>query len=404
VDPRRRARVNMAGKPKVIVFCDHLLYPSETFIQTQAGALLKYEAVFAGSRRVPGLELPQEKVYLVNRGGPFARFHEIRFKIWGSAPALAKQLEALRPILLHAHHGPNGLRVLPLASRLKVPLITTFHGSDITITDLRDYKTYLGYRYYMAKRGKLRASSATFLAVSKFVQRKLLEQGFPADRIFLTYTGVDTIKFRPASMENRAVILFVGRFVEQKGGEFAIRAASEVQRQLPDVELVLIGDGYLRKELETLARQSLRRYRFLGVRTPGEVRDWMNRASMVCVPSVTMPSGEAEGFGMVCAEAQAVGKPVVAFNSGAIPEIIRHEKTGFMAAERDWRSLAQYMARLLKNAELRERFGRAGREVIVGDFNLEHCTRRLEEIYGMVSGTNTASKEEKRCPAFAVGS
>jgi len=378
--------VSIAGKPKVIVFCAHLLYPSETFIQAQASALREYDPMFAGSRRVPGLELPQEKVYLVNRGGPFAMFHEIRFKIWGSAPALAERLQALRPVLLHAHYGPNGLRVLPLASRLKVPLITTFHGSDITITDLRRYKTYLGYRYYMANREKLRASSATFLAVSKFVRSKLLEQEFPADRVLLAYTGVDTLKFRPASTENRPIILFVGRLVEQKGAEFVIRAASEVQRQLPDIELVLIGDGNLRKELETLAGESLRRYRFLGVRTPEEVREWMNRASVLCVPSVTMPSGEAEGFGMVCAEAQAVGKPVVAFNSGAIPEIIRHEKTGFIAAERDWQSLGRYLMTLLKNAELRERFGRAGREVIVREFDLERCTRRLEGIYGMVSG------------------
>ena len=394
----------MAGKPKVVIFCDHLLYPSETFIQAQANALCDYEPVFAGSRRVPGLELPQEKVYTVNRGGPLARLHEIRFKILGSAPTMAKQLEALGPSLLHAHYGPNGLRVLPLASRLRIPLITTFHGSDITISDLRYEKSYLGYRYYMANRGKLKASSATFLAVSKFVRCKLLEQGFPADRILLAYTGVDTTKFRPASTEDRPIILFVGRLVEQKGAEFAIRAASEVQRQLPNVELVLIGDGPLRMELEVLARQTLRRYRFLGVRTPGEVRDWMNRASMLCMPSLTMPSGEAEGFGMVCAEAQAMGKPVVAFDSGAIPEIIRHEKTGFMAAERDWQSLAEYLATLLKNGEFRERFGRAGRELVVREFDLQHCTRRLEEIYGMVAGTKTAFKEEHRWHAFAVGS
>ena len=376
-----------AGKPNVIIFTEHLLYPSETFIQAQAGALCEYEPVFAGSRRVRGLELPQEKVHLVNRGGPFARLHEIRFKIWGSAPALAKQLQALNPILLHAHYGPSGLCVLPLASMLKVPLITTFHGSDITITDLCHSQTYPAYRYYVANRGKLRASSSTFLAVSKFVRRKMLEQGFQEDKILVAYTGVDTMKFKPASTEDLPIILFVGRLGEQKGAEFAIRAASEVQRQLPNVELVLIGDGPLRKELETLARQSLRRYRFLGVRAPWEVCDWMNRASVLCMPSLTMPSGEAEGFGMVCAEAQAVGKPVVAFNSGAIPEIIRHGQTGFMAADRDWQSLAQYLATLLKNTELRERFGRAGREVIVREFDLEHCTRRLERIYGMVSGS-----------------
>ena len=394
----------MAGKQRVIIFSDHLLYPSETFIQAQAGALREYEPVFAGSRRVTGLELPQDKVYLVNRGGPFAMFQEYRFKIWGEAPAMAKQLEALKPVLLHAHYGPNGLRVLPLARRLAVPLITTFHGPDIAITDLRYEKMYWGFRRYIANKEKLRASGGTFLAVSNFVGRKLQEQGFPEERILLAYTGIDTMKFRPASAEDRPVILFVGRMVEFKGAEYAIRAVSEVQRELPDAELVLIGDGCLRKELETLARQSLRRYRFLGVQTHQEVSAWMNRASLLCMPSITMPSGEAEGFGMVCAEAQAVGKPVVAFSSGGIQEIIRHGKTGFMAAERDWHSLAQYLAELMKNAELRERFGRAGREVIVREFNLERCTRRLEEIYGMVSDTKIALKEDNRWQASAVGS
>jgi colanic acid/amylovoran biosynthesis glycosyltransferase len=396
--------VNMAGKPRVIIFCDHLLYPTETFIHGPVTSLSEYEPVFAGSRRVAGLELPQGKVYTVNRGGPFARFHEMRFKISGSAPALEKQLVALNPVLLHAHYGPNGLRVLPLANRLGVPLITTFHGSDATITDLRYEKTYLGFRLYVANKGKLKASSATFLTDSNFLRLKLLEQGFPADRIFVAYAGVDTMKFKPASSEDRPIILFVGRFVEVKGAEFAIRAASEVQRQFPDVELVLIGDGPLRKELESVAKKSLRRYSFLGLRTPEEVRDWMNRASMLCMPAVTTRSGEEEGFGMVCAEAQAVGKPVVAFSSGGVPEIISDGITGFLAPERDWQALARNLATLLQNPELRERFGRAAREAMLRKFDLKHCTRRLERIYGMVSGTQTAFKEENRWHAASAAS
>jgi glycosyltransferase involved in cell wall biosynthesis len=394
----------MVDKPKVIVFCDHLLYPSETFIQAQASALCEYEPVFVGSRRVAGLELPQEKVYTVNRGGPLGKFQEMRFKISGSAPAVVKQLEALSPILLHAHYGPNGLRALPLARKLKVPLITTFHGSDITITNLHHQKTYLGFRYYLANKGKLKASSATFLAVSQFVRRKLLEQRFPEERILVAYTGVDTMKFKPASTEDRPIILFVGRLVEYKGAEFLIKATSEVQQQFPDVELVLIGDGPLRRKLEALAKQSLRRFRFMGVLPAPEVNGWMNRASLLCMASVTTRSGEAEGFGMVCAEAQAVGKPVVAFKSGGIPEIISHENTGFLAEERDWQSLARYLVLLLGNAELRERFGRAGREAIIRQFNLEHCTRVLETVYGMVSGKDAALGGEAGWHASAIES
>src|SRR6516162_5423253 len=133
--PYGRTHMNMTSKPRVVIFCDHLLYPSETFIQAQAGALSEYDPVFAGSRRVAGLRLSEERVYTVNPGSLLGKIHELRFKILGSAPAMVKQLEALHPVLLHAHYGPNGLRALPLASRLRVPLIVTFHGSDITITD-----------------------------------------------------------------------------------------------------------------------------------------------------------------------------------------------------------------------------------------------------------------------------
>jgi colanic acid/amylovoran biosynthesis glycosyltransferase len=374
----------MVAKPKVIIFSDHLLGLSDTFIKAQASALCEYEPVYAGSRRVAGLELPQEKVYTVNPGDLLGKFHELRFKILGSAPAMVKRLGALRPVLLHAHHGPNGLRALPLASTLKVPLITTFHGGDVLLTDLRHEKAYLGFRYYLANKAKLRASDATFFAVSKFLRGKLLEQGFPAERVLLVYTGVNTKKFRPASTEDRPTILFVGRLVGFKGAEFLIKAASEVQRQFPEVELVLIGDGPLRKDLERLAKQSLRRYRFLGAQTSEEVRDWMNRASVLCMPSVTLPSGEAEAFGMVCAEAQAMGKPVVAFACGGIKEIISHANTGFLAPEYDWQGLGRYLTLLLQNAELRERFGRAARELMLRQFDLEHCTRVLEGIYASV--------------------
>jgi colanic acid/amylovoran biosynthesis glycosyltransferase len=383
----------MIAKPKVIIFCDHLLYPSETFIQAQGRALSEYEPVYAGSRRVAGLELPEEQVYTVNLKGLFGRFHELRFKILGSAPAMVKRLGALRPVLLHAHYGPNGLWALPLARTLRLPLITTFHGSDVTLTDLRHEKTYFGFRYYLANRKKLRTNGASFIAVSKFVQRKLLEQGFPAEKVSVAYTGVDTKKFKPAPTDDRPIILFVGRMVEFKGPEFVIKAASEVQRQLPEVELVLVGDGPLRKDLEGLAKQSLRRWRFLGFLTSEEVRHWMNRASVLCMPSVTTRAGEAEGFGMVCAEAQAVGKPVVGFASGGLPEIISHGNTGFLAAERDWQGLAKFLLILLQSAELRERFGRAGHESILRQFDLEKCTRLLERIYEKVSSAERAPKE-----------
>jgi colanic acid/amylovoran biosynthesis glycosyltransferase len=384
----------LSALPKVVVFSDQLLHPSETFIRAQARALSEFEPVYAGSRRVPGLELPKDHTYIISQGDFAGRIHEAAFKLFGVAPRLTRRLDALNPVLLHAHHGANGLRALPLARSLGVPMIVTFHGSDATATDLRNEKAPFGHRRYLARKEELQKGGALFLAVSQFVRSKLREQGFPEEKVEVHYTGVDTKMFQPASTEGDPVILFVGRLVERKGGEFLIRAAAELQLELPAAELVVIGDGPLRADLERQAKDSLRRYRFLGVRSHEEVGEWMNRASLFCAPSVRMPSGEEEAFGMVYAEAMAMEKPVVAFDSGGISEVVSHGHTGFLAPERDWRALAQYLSVLLQDAGLRKRFGVAGRERVIRQFNLEQRTKVLELIYARVSGRQILAPED----------
>jgi len=387
--------MNAVAKPSVVIFSDHLLYAVETFIHSPAHALTEFEPLFAGSRRVPGLDLPNERTYTINRGDFVGRLHEAAFKLFGFAPRLTRPLTALNPVLLHAHHGANGLRALPLARSLGIPLVVTFHGSDATATDLRNEKAPFGHRKYLARKQELQKGGTLFLAVSEFIRRKLLEQGFPEEKVKVHYTGVDTKKFQPANAENDPVILFVGRLVKRKGPDYLIRAAAKVQEQLPATELVIIGDGPLRADLEKQAKESLRRYRFLGMRTPEEVREWLNRASVFCGPSVKMRSGEEEAIGMVYAEAMAMGKPVVAFDSGGISEVVSHGKTGFLAAERDWQALAEYLSLILQNAALRRRFGVAGRERVVRNFDLHQQTRILETIYATVSG--------RKIPEFPAG-
>jgi len=382
-----------AAKPKVIVFVDHLLYPSETFIRAPAMAFTEFEPVFAGSRRVAGQDLPEERTYTISKGDLAGRAHEAAFKLFGVAPRLTRQLGPLNPVLLHAHYGANGLRALPLARRLGIPLIVTFHGSDATATDLSHEKTHFGHRRYIARKAELLDGAALFLTDSQFIRRKLLEQGFPEAKVEVQYTGVDTKMFRPAPAEQGPLILFVGRLVERKGPDFMIRAAAQIQNEFPATEVVLIGDGPMRAQLEKQAKDSLRRYQFLGMRTHREVSEWMNRASVFCAPSVRMPSGEEEAFGMVYAEAMAMEKPVVAFDSGGISEVVSHGNTGFLAQERDWRTLADHLSILLKNAELRRTFGVAGRERVLSEFNLEHWARVLESRYAKISGRQFSAPE-----------
>jgi len=98
---------------------------------------------------------------------------------------------------------------------------------------------------------------------------------------------------------------------------------------------------------------------------------------------------------MVCAEVQGVAKPIVAFNSEGISEVVCHGATRFLAEEGDWQTLAEYLLMLLRSRELRAQFGQSGREWIVRQFDLEHCTKRLEGVYGAESTSRMEGKRER---------
>ncbi len=222
-------------RPTVVVYCDHLLYPSETFIRAQGQALRRFSAVYAGSRRVRGLDLPAESTYTISSGDTIGRTREVFFKLFGTAPNLTQRLRALHPVLMHAHFGPDGLRALPLAQRLSLPLIVTFHGSDATATDIRFAKASYGYRRYLANKEVLQRGADLFIAVSEFIREKMLEQSFPEEKVFVHYTGVDTRLFSPSRDKEEPLVLFVGRLVERKGADFLIRAMAEVQKTRPEI-------------------------------------------------------------------------------------------------------------------------------------------------------------------------
>ena len=370
---------------RVIVYCDHLLYASETFIKAQASALTQYRAEFAGLRRVTGLDLVDGSTHVMNQGGMMGHSAELMFKLWRRLPGkFVEGLKALSPALIHAHFGADGYRALTLSARLCVPLIVTYHGSDATVLNLNHAKTPFGHRQYLRNREIVKVRVSRIIAVSQFVKAKLLEQGFPEDKITVHYIGADTELFRPAQYSRPRHVLFVGRLVERKGLEYLILGMECVQNQLPDVELVVIGDGPLRSSMEAMARSRLRRYRFLGVQPPHVVREHLGQSLVFAGPSVKIASGEEEAFGMVFAEAQSMEIPVVSFASGGIGEAVEHRRTGLLAPERDWRTLGNYIAELIKDEPMRQNMGRAGRQRVLSLFDLKKQTLILEDIYSRV--------------------
>jgi glycosyltransferase involved in cell wall biosynthesis len=369
----------------VVFFSSLLLPPSQTFIRAQGEELRQFTPYYVGSRLVKGLDLPPDRTLVLNQGGWQGRVAEGMFKLSGVAPQFQEQIKHLNPVLIHAQFGLSGALAMPLARSLKLPLLVHFRGSDAT--EQAKYVQYnsLNHWIYFRRQAALKRETRLFLTVSKFIKEKLLEQAFPPNKIMVHYSGIDVAAFEPdRTLPREPVVLFVGRLTQKKGCEYLIRAMAQVQAVLPDVELVMIGDGELRPELEALAASKLHRYQFLGIQPQSTVKDWMNRARLLAAPSITAENGNSEGLPNVVLEAQAMGLPVISTLHAGIPEGVLHGETGFLAPERDADKLAEHSLRLLQDLNLWQSFSTKGQAHVRAGFDRRKQTRILESLYEAV--------------------
>lgn len=357
---------------KVLVFKETWLSPSETFILAQMEALSGYVPILAGLERAcPSLPLPQEPILLMDRGPAISDLRAKLYRRIGTAPLFLRKAKRAHPDFIHAHFASGGRSALPLARALRVPLVVTLHGSDVTV---RGSQTD---RYK-----RLGEEASLFLCVSEFIRDRALEAGLPAQKLRVHYIGIDRDLFSPSpSAGTSQGVLFVGRLVEKKGCEYLLRAMKLVQRAHPRCELIVIGDGPLRPSLETFAKESKVRCQFRGTQPATVIREALQKAQVFCVPSVTAADGDSEGLGIVFAEAQAMGVPVVSTSHGGIPEIVLNRVTGLLVPERDYEALAEALSLLIADGDLWQRFHHAARQHIEQHFDLKTQTALLEDIY-----------------------
>ena len=160
-----------------------------------------------------------------------------------------------------------------------------------------------------------------------------------------------------------------------------LRAMAVVQSHMRNCTLVVAGDGPQRAMLEREARRLPGDVRFTGRQTAAEIAAHMAESKVFCGPSIRAESGDAEGFGMVFAEAQACGLPVVSFAHGGIPEAVRDGETGLLAPEGDWQQLAEHLLALLTEPELWHRCSAAGPRWVQEQFDVQRQTWELERLY-----------------------
>lgn len=201
------------------------------------------------------------------------------------------------------------------------------------------------------------------------------------------YNGVQVHKFDgfldPAAVKSRygigpldPTILFSGRLSVQKGPDLLLEAVPGLLRYYPQAKVVFAGDGHMRGELETRARQLgvAHATRFLGYRNGGELPEIYKACDAVCLPSRNEP------FGIAALEGWAAGKPVVASQNGGPGEFIWHNVNGLKVYP-TVESIGWGLGTLFTNFDWARWMGSNGRRAAETAFNWDSIAGKTEECY-----------------------
>ncbi|MGP8321377.1 MAG: glycosyltransferase family 4 protein [Methanosarcinaceae archaeon] len=292
--------------------------------------------------------------------------------------------------IVHAHFStpPGEIAGARCAEKKNVPFVLTYHGDwqesfggFIRRAALSVYNRYLLDKL-LSRADVIISPSEYYIGESRFL-------GKYRDKIAVIPNGIEIEDFDiPLSKEeckmklglplNKNMILFVGNLTPYKGPDVLVKAMSMITGEIPDVELVFVGSGGMRADLEELSKK-------LGVekcvKFAGFVEErlkplYYKAADVFCLPS-TMST---ESFGIVNLEAMACRVPIVASKLGGIPDVVKDGEDGLLVLPKDSGSLADAIIYLLGNSDVRRNMGKNGRKK-VENYSWEKVVGEVETVY-----------------------
>lgn len=253
--------------------------------------------------------------------------------------------------------GPMAVELRRACRRAGIPLVAHFHGFDAFKTDTLDQNA-AEYRAVFEQGWPV-------VAVSESMKSQLVSLGADPRQVRVIRYGVDLSSFVPGEPVPGLVVM-VGRLVEKKGPEFAVRAFARAAADVPDARLVIIGDGPLRARVQQLVFElGLEdRVRLDGARDHGWVTEVLRTASVFIQHSVVADDGDREGTPVAVVEAGAAGVPVVATRHEGIAEVVVDGVTGLLVDEGDVEGMGRAIAELLSDPARARRMGASSRRRI----------------------------------------
>ncbi|MFC1962411.1 glycosyltransferase family 4 protein [Chloroflexota bacterium] len=282
------------------------------------------------------------------------------------------------------HAVSDGLPSLVAATAKKLrgkPYLITIQGGTIT----PDYRKNLSGRIA----AKLQQWSFRNADAVHVISRKLREQAkqLSARNPIVIPNGVDASIFRPMNKsglrkthgfsQDENIIIGVARLIPRKGIDYLIRATAKVAEHLPNLRLLIIGDGIQRANLEKLILKAGlgNKAQILGLVSHEQVPQYLNMADVFVIPSLFEP------LGIVTIEAMACGIPVIGTNVDGIPDIVEDGKNGILVPPGDDEQIAEALMTLLSDEDTRNKLAQEGLETVKQKFLWETVLMRIEDLY-----------------------
>lgn len=300
--------------------------------------------------------------------------------------------------LLHVHYAiPHSISAILARESIKhlryLPVITTLHGTDITLVGAD--RSYLPITRY----GLQQSDGVT--AVSKFLKQATIET-FDFDEVevipnFICPTHYQKLPDSPLKRElapnGERILIHVSNFRAVKRPADCVEILAKVLQKGGNARLIMVGDGPEYSAVHHRARTLgvLDKTEFVGKQA--KIADYLGVADVSLLPS------ELESFGLAALEAQACEVPVIASRVGGIPEVINDGESGFLSEVGNTEKMAGDVMRLLNNEKLRKAFGKKGRELAISRYSTEIIIPQYIEFYEKVLNAKVPERQRETTAA-----
>ncbi|MGD8781419.1 MAG: N-acetyl-alpha-D-glucosaminyl L-malate synthase BshA [Ignavibacteria bacterium] len=318
-------------------------------------------------------------------------FHEVEISSYPlfehqlySLSLTSKMLEVIeyeKLDVMHVHYAiPHAVSAYMAKQILRknnsdIKIITTLHGTDITLVGLEP--SFLPLLKYSIE------ESDGVTAVSRFLKEKTITNYHIEKEIEIIHNFIDIELFKPVEKcqykkhlapNDEKILVHTSNFRAVKRVSDTIRILEIVKKEMP-AKLLLIGDGPDRSECERLARELKLQNDVVFLGKQDGLVDILTEADIFLMPS------QSESFGLAALEAMSCGVPVISSSVGGLPELIIHNETGYIAEFGDVQRMAKYAISLLKNQKKYNVFSKNSRDRSVNVFNKEIIVPQYESYY-----------------------